>query len=184
MSGVATSLGVASLGVAVPLIGAAEAEISATAVLAQPEITGKLAGALKVGVALSVSAPTASIQAELDAVVAVAAKIQAKINAGITAPSASLAVAGNAALIASLQVKLAALSLSLDYALGLGELAAAAGVAAYAYEGTCDSMGTGLGNVTAAGIPGGAPTDQVHALLLVTSASATWSAMQTVFKTS
>lgn len=183
MSGVATLIGGGNLGLMVPLLGTAQASISATAAVGRPRVAGQLAGAARLGLALTVAAPTANVQAEADAAVEVATRIAARIAAGITAPSIGLRATANAALVAALAAELGALDLQLAFALGLGALALNGGIAAYAYNGTPDSAGAAVHATLGGGLPGGGPTDNMKALILATSSIATWDAMGQVLKT-
>lgn len=186
MAGTLTQFGAVSLGVAVPLLGAAEAQLSATVALAKPAISGNAAGQASVVTRLQLSPGSATLAAEVEAELAATLqttqKLQARLAAGLSGPSANLQLAGAVTLLAELNAKLAALDAALSYALGLGSLGATAGLFGYAYEGTADSMGSAIGAATSGGLPGGGPSDTVRALLLATSSSATWGAMGQVLK--
>jgi hypothetical protein len=182
VSGLVSPLGLLSLGVVLPLLGTAEASISGSVNLSLPTIAGKLAAAVRLNLALTAALPTANVQAEAQAALAVAGRLAARIAAGITAPSIGLRATANVALMVELTAILGALNAQLSFAVGLGTLALNAGIAAYAYAGNADSMGSAFGVATSDGIAGGQPTDHVNALLLATSSAATWSAMGQVLK--
>lgn len=163
MSGTLTPLGVVSVGTAVKGMNELMALLEAAYALAAAQLSGKLAGALSVQLALTLpQLPTAKVEA------AAKVAIQLALNPNIAVPS--LQVTGNAALIAELRLKLASLVLP---DLGLG----AAGVAAYRYEGTVDLLGSKIAQATSNGLPGGTSKDVCFATLLVTTAPAAAAAL-------
>lgn len=79
---------------------------------------------------------------------------------------------------------IAALELQLSLFLGFGTVMATGGVFAYVYDGSTAGAGAEFSTVLAGGFPGHSGVDHCNMLVLGCVASATWTAMQTVFKTS
>jgi len=113
--------------------------------------------------------------ADLELAESIVASLKAGISAGITPPSIDAQIG----IVAS---QLAALRLKLESVLSLTNLFGAAGVHAYAYAGAVNAFGGELGAELTGGLPGGAPTDNANALVLVTTTPATWDALSQVFK--
>ena len=107
----------------------------------------------------------------------IVASIEAAIALGLTAPSISAQIAAQVALTTALQ-------LQLELILELFDLFEAAGVWGYHYTGRADTLGSDMTTELSAGLPGGGgPSETVNALILITNVSATWTAMQQIFKT-
>lgn len=176
MSGTLTPLGVKTIGAMVPALVTAQGAISAAAAPSMGEIQGKLAGLLSVQTALLVPpVPTLTI--------AGAASAFASLQATFSVPQpTSPQLASAISVVAQLQAQLAAVQAHLTFAAKLGELAATGGVAAYAYSGTVDGLGDAISSELGSGAGPGMPPNSVsNALVLVTSSSATWTAMRAVF---
>lgn len=164
MSGTTTPLGVVSVAAALPGMAELDALARAAQAAASLEITGKLTGLASVSAALAVP-PLPGVTAAAAAKLAV----QLALNPSIAAPS--LQVAANVKIAADLNAQLGALLMP---DLGLG----AAGIGAYKYEGTMDSLGSGFGGVTSGGLPGGSGSDVAYAILLVATAPAAIAALK------
>lgn len=164
MSGVLTTLGVMSASAAIPGLAELEAIANAAVAAATLQINGKLTGLASVSAALVVP--------PLPGVVAAAAAklaVQLALNPSIAAPS--LQVAANAKLAGELNAQLGALVVP---DLGLG----AFGIAAYKYEGSVDTLGSGLGGATANGLPGGSGSDVCYAITLAATSAAAVAALK------
>jgi hypothetical protein len=166
MSGTATALGVVSVAVALPGMAELDELARSAQAAASVEITGKLTGLASVSAALAVP-PLPGVTAEAAAKLAV----QLALNPSVAAPS--LQVAANAKIAGELNAQLGTLVMP---DLGLG----AAGVGAYKYEGSMDSLGSGLGGLTQGGLPGGSGSDLAYAVLLVATTPAAIAALKNV----
>ncbi len=164
MSGVATPLGVVSVAAALPGMAELDALARSAQAAAKVEITGKLTGLASVSAALVVP-PLPGVTAAAAAKLAV----QLALNPSIAAPS--LQVAANVKIAGELNAQLGALVMP---DLGLG----AAGIGAYKYEGTMDSLGGSLGGLTSGGLPGGSGSDVAYAVVLVATAPAAIAALK------
>jgi hypothetical protein len=164
MSGAVTPLGIVSVGAALPGMAELEDLAAAAQALARAELQGSLDGAVNVTAALTIPDPPGL---EVIAAAQVAAQLAADVS--ISAPT--LQIAGNAALVATLELALQGLTLP-DFGLG------AAGVAAYKFEGTIDSLAPGLGAHTNDGLPGGSGADVGYAVVLVATAPAAVAALK------
>lgn len=117
-----------------------------------------------------------TIAASLEFALALVASIQAQIALGIELPSISIQLDAAFSLIAALQIQIDLL-LQLQIAFGT------AGVHAFAFDGAASQLGTEITGATAGGLPGGAPTDHVNALVLATSVPGAWAALGKILKT-
>jgi hypothetical protein len=117
----------------------------------------------------------------LDQLIAMAKQILANLEgmllSGLEPPSINLQLA----IIAS---TLAALELQLAPFLAFGAVMATGGVFAYVYDGTTAGAGAEFTTALSGGFPGHSGADHCNMVVLGCVASATWTAMQTVFKTS
>lgn len=156
-----TLVGELSLGACLPFPGLALAIADL-----QLKLQAMLAFSLKLGL------PALSIAAQLELAAQITASLNAALEIGITPPSIS----------AQLGIVLDVIAL-LKLQLGLFDVLLAAGVFVYAYDGPTNAFGGELTTALAAGFPGHGATDHANILVLGTVASATWSAMQVVFKT-
>jgi hypothetical protein len=159
MSGTITELGDVSVGACIPTALGAFGAL-------EGNLNGQLAAAGSLKAALNFGPPT----------VAVAVEAGAQLMAAVTMPYFGVAIDANVSAIAALQAQLAALA-------GIIAALGSAGVYLYRYDGTADSFGAALGSVVGSGLPGGAGTDDVHALTLIASTPAAWAAIGQIFKT-
>lgn len=174
MSGTIRELGTLSLGAIVPGMAVAQASAALAVEAALGEIQAKLAGLLNVQAALLFPPlPTAALTGALQVVQAL------QLDLAIAAPS--LQITGIASLIIELQAQILALQASLDLVLSFD--LGAAGIVAYEYEGTTDTLGSSLSSVTSGGLPGGTGSDPCFALILATSVPSTWAALSKVLLT-
>lgn len=175
MAGQLTEVGSLSLGAAVPMLGLTGAQLSAAATLSLGEISGKIEGLVKIVAALTVpQVPALAI--------AGAGAALLSLEATVTAPDPTLQLQAVTAALLELQASLADAQAQLAFAASLGDLLSSPGIAMYTYSGTADSLGAEVSAHTAAGIAGGgAPGDQVNAILLATSVPSTRVAMAEVF---
>jgi hypothetical protein len=169
-------VGSLSIGDAVP--GAATVAAAGVAGIsaALPDITARLE-------ALAAFAPLpVDFTAQLVLAQQMLASVQLGISLGIPVPSIAAQIAAIVALVAELSAALAAINAQLEIIVDFQALLGAAGIHAYAYAGDTDQLGPELTAELAAGVPGGAASDPANALVLVTTLSATWTAMGSVFK--
>jgi hypothetical protein len=167
-----TDLGSHTLAEIVPAAADATAAIEVTADIAAPNVSAQLTA-----LASFTPSVTLSLADQLAQAQAIVASIQAAITAGITPPSLDVQVALAAAAVAALQAKLEAIQVQVDFAAALGELLATGDVRLLAFSGAQNDLGSEL----AAELGGDATS--AHALVLVTTSGASWTAMQGVFKT-
>lgn len=171
-----TYVGELSIGGAVP--GAAAAAVAGAAGInaALPDIVARLA-------ALQAFAPLdVSFAAQLALAQQMVTSVQAAITAGIAAPSIASQIAQIAALIAELLAAVSAIAAQLTLITDFQATLGAAGVHVYAYAGQVDDLGSEMSAELSGGVPGGGPTDSAHALILITTTPATWTAMAQVFQ--
>jgi hypothetical protein len=164
MPSTATIVGQLSVGQCAP----STADLVAKATL---EIQGKLTGALKISGALSLSPP--SLSAQLAGAIEGVAKLQAAFSAGITPPGATLTIAANLQLIASLGAQLAAL-------LALSEAMAVAGIAVISYTGDGGQYGSKMQEKVASFAP---PGNALQAVTFLATEPAAFAALGTVLLT-
>ena len=174
MSGL-TSYGFVTIGQCVPMALTASASLSASIGLALPELTGKLAGFLNVQAALSIGLP--SLSANIDAI----AKVALSLSLAIEGPTVTLQLSAIAGLIAELQFSLGQLHAQLSFSLGFAVALGTAGIAAYGYDGPVSGLGSAVSAATSSGLPGGNPTDQAHAVILLATDPAAASALASFF---
>lgn len=174
MGGVLTEQGIVSLGVAIPLLGGAAAAVSVSATAAIGEVSAKLTGLLSLVTQLTIpTLPTLAI--------AGAGQALASLEASFALPGPTFQLTAVLAAAAELEASLVNLQAQLAFAVSLGDLLAAGGVALYTYSGTADSFGPEVTAHTSTGISGGAAGDQVNAVILATSVPATAAALAQVF---
>lgn len=172
-----TYVGGMSIGAALP--GAATVAASGEAGInaALPDIQARLA-------ALAQFKPQPiNLAAQLSLAKNTLAGVEAAIAFGITPPDISAQLAIVAAQIADLEAAIVSINADLQAVIDFIALLAEAGLHVYRYEGQVDDLGGELSTELSGGLPGGSPTDQCDALVLVTSTSATWDAMTQIFKT-
>ena len=158
MSGTVTDLGHVSVGAVIP------AALGAWGAL-EGNLNGQLAAAGNLDVSFQLGPPTAEA----------AADVATEVVAAVDMPYFGLAIDANLDAIAAIQAQLAALA-------GIVASLGTAGVFLYRYDGTADSYGAAMDSAIAT-LPGGAPTDEVHALTLLTRTPEAWAAIQQIFKT-
>lgn len=123
----------------------------------------------------SVDIDLSGLAAQIDLAASIGAALATCLALGIQPPSISVQFEIVADLLVGLQANLAIL-------LALQALFLTAGIHAYHYSGRADDMGGEFNTEFAGGLPGGAPSDHIDALVLATSIGATWTAMGQVFK--
>lgn len=168
-----SDLGSMTLGAAIPAGLALVAAVELTVGIAAPDITAQLALAASFEAEISLD-----INAQIDIALSIIAQLQASLALGLTAPSLSLQASIAVDISADLSIKLGLLNAQLSLALGFGVFFAEAGVRVLVFDGAQDDFGSEL----AAEL--GADTSQAWAVVLLTQASAAWTAMEGVLLTS
>jgi hypothetical protein len=108
--------------------------------------------------------------------------VQLGITLGLPVPSMSAQIAAVAALIANLELQVAAVNANLEIIVAFQGLLATAGVRLYAFDGAAGALGTELdAAIAATPISGGT---HANALALVVLDPAAWAAFSQVFKVS
>ncbi|WP_437958599.1 hypothetical protein WME76_02315 [Sorangium sp. So ce119] len=168
-----TDLGSLTLGAVVPAAGAAAAATVAACDVAAPDVSGQLT-------ALATFAPSASLglAAQLELAQSIVANILASIALGIEPPSLAVQASAAAAVISTLEAKLATVEAQLELAVELQALLGTAGVRLLRFAGPQNTLGGELSSAL------GSATTSANALVLLTTSGVAWSAMQGVFKTS
>jgi len=161
-------LGSLTLGGCLPTALTAAAELDATATIALPELSGKLAGLLNVQAALTIQPPT--LNASLSAALKIVAELQASISLGL--PGATLQLSALAAIIAEIEASLGSIQAAIALAAALSLQLGTAGVHAYSFTGRADELGPAVRSITIGGLPGGAPSDFAGAVLFAATAPA------------
>ena len=173
-----TALGSVTIGAAVPSALTACAAGTAGIGLALPDVEARLA-------ALAAFSPSlGSFSADISLAGEMIVGLQSAVTLGLTPPSISAQLAIIAALIADLTATIVSINAQLSIIVDLTSLFSTAGLFAYKYEGAVNAMGGEFVTAFSGGLPGGAPTDSAHAITLITTAPAAWTAMQAAFKTS
>lgn len=168
------NLGSMSIAVAVPAAAQANAALDVAIGIAAPNVTAQITAAASFTPSLSLSF--------LD-MIALAEQIIANIEAAIAAippiPVLDLDAQVNLALSvkADLEAMLLVVNAQLTIQLAIASLLATGGVMAYAWDGPNDALGPALTTAL-----GGATTHS-NAIILYTTSGATWTAMQSFFKT-
>lgn len=168
-----TSLGEATLGNVVPIALSATAAATASLNLQLPEINAKLAALLQLQARVAITPP--SIAGSIDVLVGLVANLNLALSLGL--PSISVDLSAVAAVIAQLSASLGSLNAQLGLVLGIEATLGGASVHLLRYEGTVDGLAP-------SGIPGLSGSQEVNAIVVVGASSASWAAMQQVFKTS
>jgi hypothetical protein len=118
-----------------------------------------------------------SVGAQITLAESILASLQVALSLGIEAPSIQVQIDAVAALLVAIRAELQLIE-------DLFGLLAAAGVHAWAYDGTASGFGATLSTALATGLPGGGgPAEHINALVFATSVSATWTAMGEIFRT-
>lgn len=170
MPGNLSELGTMSVGAANPMLGLAGAQLNVSATLAIGEVQAKLTGLLSLVAALS--GPQVPALA-----IAGAAQALLSLETTVSAPDPTLQLQAVLAAAAELEASLVDMQAQLAFAVSIGELLAAGGVAAYRYSGTADTFGAEVSAHTSTGIAGGAPSDHVEAVVLASSVPAAIAAL-------
>src|SRR5690606_11162615 len=172
--GVITYLGSKSLGECVPVAVQAQASLDAQLSAQLPEIQAKLEGFGTVLMSLTVSPP--DVQGSIDAALQTVASLQASLS--VSGPSVTLQIDTITQAVAELQVQLAQVQAQLALSAQLGASFGASGIHLLAYDGRLGSFGNELQGALS---PVGDSNNRAQALVLVTTSSAAWSAMSTIF---
>ncbi len=170
-------LGGFTVGECLPIAVTAKAGIDASVRIVLPSLEAKLAGALEVQAAITVSPPTLAVQ--LQAAIDLAAELQASIDLGL--PGISVDLAAMASIIAEIQVELGSIQAQVALSASLGVTLGGAGVHLISQEGTLGSFGSDVG--TAAGSIGASSTP-CNAVCLVATTPEAWAAISAAVKTS
>jgi len=147
-------------------------------------INSALANLLAQLAALQAFAPSPiSFAAQLSLAESMVSSLNLAIGLGMTPPDILAQITAILALVAALTAQIGAIEANLDVMLDLQLPLAAAGVHAYAYDGTAGALGGELGGALGGGVPGGSGGGQhANALALVATSPATWAALSLVFK--
>lgn len=183
MSGV-SYLGTLSVGGCLPIVVAAQAQLSIAIGKALPELKARIEGLLRVAFALSVTPPSIELVAKLQGALKLIGQIQAGIAAGVNLGGISLPNGVLLALLAELELSLAALNLGLDFVAELDAILGSAGVSLYTYSGRADGFGPAFSAEFASGVPsGGDGSTSANAIVLATTVPAAWASMKVAFRT-
>jgi hypothetical protein len=171
-----TYVGSLSIGDLVP--GAAAAAVAGAAGInaALPDIQARIAALA------SFSPAPVDFAAQLALAQQMVASITASISLGLPVPSIAAQIAIVAAQIAALEASVLAINANLTIVTDFQDLLTAAGIHVYAFDGQVQDLGNELDTELSGGVPGGSPTDASNALVMVTTVSATWTAISQVFK--
>lgn len=143
---------------------------------ALPDLQGQLDGLL------SFSPTPIDLTAQIATAQAIIAGIQASITLGVAPPSLEVQLAGIQALVATLQATLGTMNAQLAVITSFQSALSAAGVHLYRYTGQTADLGPELTTELSGGAPGGSPTDEANALVVLTTDSATWAALSEIFE--
>jgi len=126
--------------------------------------------------------PVAEIAASLQAAVASAATIQGQLPL-LQADGIVSLVADIGGIMAQIGV-IASLSAEISgFAAEVNALVSTTGIDLWAYAGAQRSLGQAIADATDTGLPGGGPSDVIHAAVLATDIPSSWAAMSTVLLT-
>lgn len=156
-----------TLGACLPGAAAAQLAGEAGLNLVLPSIQARLDAASAANLQLGVSPPS------LAATVAAAAQLALEI----LPPDVTGQISVSADLVAELQLLLGQIQAQLALVAAFGLTLGAAGVHLYSVVGRADELGPAVRSVTIGGLPGGAPSDHVVAVLLAASAPAAQAAL-------
>ncbi|WP_438041452.1 hypothetical protein [Sorangium sp. So ce128] len=168
-----SDLGSLTLGAVVPAAAGAAAAIDVACDIAAPNVSAQLT-------ALASFTPTASLSlaAQLEIAQSIVSNLQASIALGIEPPSLAEQAAAAAAIISQLEGMFATVQAQAEIGAALEAQLAVGGVRLLAFAGAQSALG---GELAAALGP---DATAAHALVLVTTSSSAWAAMQGVFTTS
>lgn len=170
-----TDLGSLTLSAIVPSLHVATGAITASCDIAAPNVNAQLTALASFTPQVSLS-----IADQITLVEATLAALQAALVAIPPIPTLSLSAQVDLAadVVATLEATLLTISAQLAIAVDLDALLANGSVRLLTYSGPQDDFGSELSTEL------GAPTTDINALVLLTSNSASWTAMQGLFKTS
>lgn len=144
---------------------------------AAADLNARLAALIALSAQISATLPSISFSANIDLCLQAIASLEAAIALGISPPAIDAQLSIVAAAVAELELSLAAVAaLTLAFS--------ATGVWAYTYSGQADNLGSDFATELASGLPGGGgASENVDAMVLITNVGATWTAIQSIFKT-
>jgi hypothetical protein len=160
-----------TLGQCIPLALQANAELDASIAVSLPDVQARVTGLLSVSIQPPPSLPQ---------LIADVTSLLASLQGLLAAPLPD--VAATAAALAELQATLAQLTASLGFANGFGALLAQAGIYYYVYAGRADQLGPEVTSALAAGLPSGAPGEQIAGALLLARDAGAISALRAVLR--
>ena len=131
------------------------------------QVRGRLTGALRASGTIDAGVSLPSVSARVNALTRIAASV------ALQPPAVRFNAAANVAVIADAQAALAVIG---RFRAAFG----AAGIEAYEYEGTAAAFGSEVAAETAGGLPGGLPSDQVRAIVLVARYPDSFEALRTI----
>lgn len=165
-----TRIGEVALSDVVPLLQTMLTALNGARAFAVPELQGKLAGLANILAAITVAPP--SIGATIQGAIATVASLQASISA----PVVTLHAAAIVALLASLNLQLAALTVTISVPDAV--------VSAYVYDGPSLAVGGELQSAISGTLPGVGIGDHMNALILATTSRPAWVAVGQMFRVS
>lgn len=168
-----TDLGSASLTIIVPGAAGATVAISVVCGIAAPDVSAQLTALASFTPSLNLS-----FAAQLDIAASIVTNLNAAITAGITPPSLDAQIALSLDIIADLQTKLLLIEAQAAIGIALSGLLANGSVRTLVYSGPQDDFGSELSAEL------GAPTTSCNGIVLLTSNGTSWTAMQSIFRTS
>jgi hypothetical protein len=160
-----------TLAQAIPMALDAQVALGDTASTAIPDVQARVDGLL----ALSLQPPP-----NLLSLIAGAEATLAGLQAMLTVPLPDAGATASA--LADLQVQLAELSAALAFSVSFGALLATPGIHYYLYAGRADQVGSELGAVLSAGLPGGGPAEHIAGCILLANDASAIAAMQAVMR--
>jgi hypothetical protein len=169
MAGDLAYQGSMTLGGAMPLALAAEAQLGIAVNVSLPDIQAKIAGVLEAQVRLSITPP--SIATNLQIALDIVASLE------LAPPVIDVQVALLASLLAELQVQFAQLSVAAAFDMNLGT----AGIHVYTYSGDSASLSAAFATGLAGGLPGVVPSQQVSGVFLAAATPSATAALNTFF---
>lgn len=165
-----------TLGECIPTALEANAQLSANVGLQLPELQAKIAGALEAQARLTLQPPTVSAQ------LTTLANLAASLQASVAFPPPQAQLSAVAALVAELQASLGQLQASIAFSAGFAASLGAPGVHFYSFGGRPDELGDEIGAQLSSGLPGGNPSEQSKAIVLIASDGGAIAAMEAVLR--
>lgn len=172
-------LGSLTLGECVPAALATTTALTGSVTVTATELEARLEGTVDAQAKLLLDPP--SLSANLAAAQDLVTNLQAALDLGL--PDASLDVTAMADFITSIEEQLSEITATLAAAATFVATLGTPGIHAYRYDGGASSIGTELAGVTASGLPGGAPTDDAHGVILVGTSAGAKAALDALFAT-